>query len=313
MEINSKAKNKKSWFAKISVDFKINKGLYLLFIPVLAYYICFHYIPMYGAFIAFEDFKPQLGIMGSKFVGFKHFVSFLSNPSFWDIMWNTLRISLANLVFGFPAPIILALLVNELRSNKFAKVVQNMTYLPHFISLVVICGLIKQFTVDTGIINTVIAFFGGTRQTLLNCPEHFTKIYVISDIWQQMGWDSIIYFAALTAVDPQLYESADLDGAGILTKIIHITIPGIMPTVATMLILKVGNLLNVGYEKIILLYNNANMSKADVVSTYVYRKGLLDLNWSYSAATGLFNSVINLIFLVSMNKFSEKVNDVGLW
>ncbi len=297
----------------VSKDFWRNKSLYLMVLPVIIYFICFHYMPMYGAIIAFKDFKPQLGIMGSPWVGFENFQKFFTNPSFASILWNTLRISLTSLVFGFPAPIILALLINEIRSQKFAKVVQNATYLPHFISLVVICGLIRNFTMDTGIINTILEFFGFERKSLLNYPEYFTSIYVVSDIWQQMGWDSIVYLAALTSVDPQLYESADLDGANGWKKALHITLPGIMPTIATMLILRVGSLLNVGFEKIILLYNNATLNVADVISTYVYRKGLIDLDWSYSAATGLFNSVINFIFLITMNKISTKVNDVGLW
>ncbi len=308
-----KQKSSESWGVMVSKDFWRNKSLYLMVLPVIIYFICFHYMPMYGAIIAFKDFKPQLGIMGSPWVGFENFQKFFTNPSFASILWNTLRISLTSLVFGFPAPIILALLINEIRSQKFAKVVQNATYLPHFISLVVICGLIRNFTMDTGIINTILEFFGFERKSLLNYPEYFTSIYVVSDIWQQMGWDSIVYLAALTSVDPQLYESADLDGANGWKKALHITLPGIMPTIATMLILRVGSLLNVGFEKIILLYNNATLNVADVISTYVYRKGLIDLDWSYSAATGLFNSVINFIFLITMNKISTKVNDVGLW
>lgn len=308
-----KQKRSESWSTVVTKDFWRNKSLYLMILPVIVYFICFHYIPMYGAIIAFKDFKPQIGIMGSPWVGLEHFRKFFTNPSFTEILWNTLRISLSTLVFGFPAPIILALLINEIKSTKFAKLVQNATYLPHFISLVVICGLIRDFTMDTGIINTMLAFFGFERKSLLNYPEYFTPIYVVSDIWQQMGWDSIVYLAALTSVDPQLYESADLDGANGWKKALHITLPGIMPTIATMLILRVGSLLNVGFEKIILLYNNATLSVADVISTYVYRKGLIDLDWSYSAATGLFNSVINFIFLITMNKISTKVNDVGLW
>ena len=308
-----KQKRSESWSSMVTKDFWRNKSLYLMILPVVIYFICFHYMPMYGAIIAFKDFKPQLGISESQWVGFEHFINFFTNPSFGEILWNTLRISLTSLVFGFPAPIILALLINEIRSRRFAKLVQNATYLPHFISLVVICGLIRDFTMDTGIINTILEIFGFERRSLLNYPEYFTTIYVSTDIWQQVGWDSIVYLAALTSVDQQLYESADLDGANGWKKAIHITLPGIMPTIATMLILRVGSLLNVGFEKIILLYNNATLSVADVISTYVYRKGLIDLDWSYSAATGLFNSVINFVFLITMNKISTKVNDVGLW
>ena len=226
---------------------------------------------------------------------------------------NTLRISLSCILFGFPAPIVLALLLNELRNAKFAKVVQNFTYLPHFISLVVACGLIRNFTADTGVIPYFLSLFGFEPKSLLNYPDYFVPIYVLSNIWQEVGWGSIIYLAALTNVDVALYEAAMLDGANKWKQVIHITLPSIIPTIIIMLILRVGSVLNVGYEKIILLYNGSTLPVADVISTYVYRKGLLELNWSFSTAVGLFNSVINLIFLLSTNYISRKTNDVGLW
>lgn len=284
-----------------------------MLLPVIIYYLIFYYGPMYGAIIAFKDFKPALGIFGSKFAGFKHFENFFSSDSFWVLLGNTFRISFFNILFGFPAPILLALLINELRSQKFAKVVQNFTYIPHFISLVVICGMIKTFTQDTGVINYILGFFGFKPKSLLNYPEYFTPIYVLSGIWQEMGWSSIIYLAALTGIDAQLYEAATIDGAGRLRQVINITIPSILPTIMIMLILKVGGILNVGFEKIILLYNDLTMSKADVISTYTYRKGLIDLNWSFSSAVGLFNSVINFIFLTGTNFLSKRFNDIGLW
>ena len=228
-------------------------------------------------------------------------------------MFNTLRISFSSLVFSFPAPIILALLINELKSQKFAKIVQNITYMPYFISMVVICGLITNFTLDTGVVNYILGFFGFKPKSLLNYPQYFVPIYVISDIWQGVGWNSIIYLAALSAVDPSLYESAVLDGANRLQQTLHITLPGISATIVTMLLLRIGNILNVGYEKILLLYNDSTMSVADVISTYVYKKGLIDLSWSFSSAVGLFNSTINLVFLIGANQISKKIADISLW
>jgi len=294
-------------------DFTRNRSLYLMFLPVLAFYIIFHYVPMYGAIIAFKNFKPHLGIFGSSFVGLKHFQAFFSSASFFQILWNTFRISFATLVFSFPAPIILALLINEIRSVKYAKLIQNITYMPHFISLVVVCGIIRNFTSDTGIITYALSIFGFEPKSLLNYPQYFTTIYVASEIWQTVGWGSIVYLAALTGIDSQLYEAAMIDGAGKWKQTIHVTIPGIVPTIIIMLILRIGKMLNVGYEKIILLYNPSTMSVADVISTYTYRKGLIDLNWSFSSAVGLFNSVINLIFLITTNTIVKKFNETSLW
>ena len=236
-------------------DFILNKYAYLMILPVIAFYLVFAYLPMYGAVIAFKDFSPSKGILGSEWVGFKHFYDFFTSEYFGRTVGNTLHISIATLVFSFPAPIILALLINELRINWFKRCVQTISYFPHFISLVVVCGMIKDFTLDTGLINDIIAFFGGERVTLLNQPSLFVPIYVISDIWQSVGWGSIIYLAALTGIDQQLYEAGRIDGAGKWKLMLHITLPGIVPTIITMLILRIGNIMSVGYEKIILLYN----------------------------------------------------------
>ena len=313
MKIKTNTKPMQSSSRNIKVDFIRNKSLYFMIIPVIIFYIIFHYIPMYGVIIAFKDFKPQLGILESSWVGLKHFKAFFESPSFLLILGNTFRLSLSSLIFGFPAPIILALLLNELHQEKFAKIVQNFTYMPHFISVVVICGMVHTFTRDNGIIVYIMSLFGFEPKTLLNYPQYFTTIYVLSGIWQTIGWSSIIYLAALTGVDTQLYEAAELDGANRFKQVINITIPSIMPTIIIMLILKVGQVLNVGFEKIILLYNSSTMSVADVISTYSYRKGLIELNWSFSAAVGLFNSVVNFIFVITMNKFSQKVGDTSLW
>lgn len=307
------AVKKKSWGAKVARDFAVNKSLYLLVLPVMIFYLLFHYLPMYGAIISFENFKPSLGILGSPWVGLQHFKDFLTGNYFGSLLFNTLRISFSTLLFSFPAPIILALLINELKCARYAKIIQNITYMPYFISMVVICGLITNFTLDTGVVNYILGFFGFEPKSLLSYPQYFVPIYVVSDIWQSVGWNSIIYLAALSAVDPSLYESAVLDGANRFQQTMHITLPSIAATIVTMLLLRIGNILNVGYEKILLLYNDSTMSVADIISTYVYRKGLIDLSWSFSSAVGLFNSAINLIFLIGANKISKKLADISLW
>jgi putative aldouronate transport system permease protein len=294
-------------------DFMANKYLYLMMVPVLAYYLIFHYAPMYGALIAFKDYSPMKGILGSDWVGFKHFHDFFSSFYFWRILKNTLVISLYSLVFEFPAPIILALLINEVRSKTFKRVAQTITYMPYFISLVVICGIITDFTNADGVINNIAMAFGYDGQAMLQKAELFRPIYILSEIWQRIGWESIIYIAALMSIDTEQYEAARMDGASRWKQMMYITLPGIMPTIAIMFILRMGNLLNVGFEKIILLYNPVSYETADVISSFVYRKGLLEFGWSYSSAVGLFNSVINLILLISANYISRKVNESSLW
>ncbi len=304
---------RKSFAGRLWDDLKRNKYCYLMILPVMLFYIIFMYIPMYGAIIAFKEYTPSLGFTGSPWVGFQHFKDFFSSFYFGRVLKNTLVISITTLIVGWPAPIVLALLINELRSKRFAKLIQTTSYLPHFISMVVICGMIKQFTMDNGIINDLIAFFGGERVSMLNDPDYFVPVYAISNIWEGMGWGSIVYLAALSSVDQSLYEAATVDGAGRFRQVFAVTLPGIAPTIVTMLLLRIGNILGLGYEKIILLYNDATMETADVISSYVYRKGLLEFNWSFSAAVGLFNSVINLTLLIISNKVSKKVADTALW
>lgn len=284
-----------------------------MMLPVLVYYIAFHYAPMYGAMIAFKQFVPAKGIWGSEWVGFKHFESFFSSIYFFRVIKNTVLLSLTNLVFGFPAPIILALLLNELKSSLFRRITQTITYMPHFITLVVVAGIIRYFTLSDGLINDVIAFFGGERAAFLQQAESFRAIYVISEIWQQVGWGTIIYLAAIAGIDQQQYEAAKIDGATKLGQIWHITLPGILPTVMIMLILALGNLMNVGFEKIILLYSASIYETADVISTFVYRKGILEFNYGYSTAVGLFNSLINFGILLAANYLSKKVSQNSLW
>ena len=303
----------KAFGNKALKDFKINKQLYLLVLPVLVHYIIFQYGPMYGVIIAFKEFSPAKGILGSPWVGFKHLIDFFNSFFFGRTLKNTLVISLNTIIFGFPAPIILALLINEIRNRKFARVIQTITYMPHFISLVVICGMIREFTYDTGIINDFRALIGLERVSLLSKPGMFVPVYVASGIWMQVGWGSIIYLAALAGINSELYEAAIIDGAGRLKQTLHVTLPGIMPTVVILLILRIGHVMSVGFEKIILLYNPVIYETADVISTYVYRKGLLDFSWSYASAVGLFNTVINLTLLVCANKISRKVSEASLW
>nr|WP_246294241.1 ABC transporter permease subunit [Paenibacillus planticolens] len=284
-----------------------------MMVPVLAYYFIFHYAPMYGALIAFKEYSPMKGILGSPWIGFKNFQDFFGSYYFWRILKNTIVISLYSLVFEFPAPIILALLINEVRSKMFKRVAQTITYMPYFISMVVICGIITDFTNADGVINKIVMAFGYDGQAMLQKPELFRPIYILSEIWQRIGWESIIYIAALMGIDQEQYEAARMDGASRWKQIVYITLPGIMPTIAIMFILRMGNLLNVGFEKIILLYNPVTYETADVISSFVYRKGLLEFGWSYSSAVGLFNSVINLILLITANYISRKVNESSLW
>jgi len=294
-------------------DFRKNGSLYLLIIPVLLFYYLFSYRPMYGALIAFKDFSPRLGFHNSPWVGLENFKSFLTSPDFGRIFKNTLNISFSTLVFGFPMPIILALLLNELRNEKFKRIVQTISYLPHFISMVVICGMIKTFVASDGLIGSVFQQFTGNNTSLLMQSDKFLPIYVISEIWQTVGWNSIIYLAALSSIDPQLFEAAEIDGAGRFKKIFHITLPSINVTIVTMLILRVGKIMNVGYEKIILLYNPLIYDVSDVISSYVYRMGFETQNWGYSSAVGLFNSVINLMLLIITNTISKKISETSLW
>lgn len=314
IKANRQLKSAEPFSKRVKVDWRRNKGIYLLLIPILAFYIVFRYFPMYGATIAFQDFVPSLGISGSEWIGLENFVDFFTSRKFIVILRNTLVISFSSLIFCFPAPIILALLMNELRSKLYTRTVQTVTYLPHFISLVVICGLIKNFTANTGFISQIISLFTGAEPaTMLNNPKAFVPIYIISEIWQATGWGSIIYLAALTGVDQQLYEAAMIDGAGRFRQTLSVTIPCIMPTIVTMLILKIGNILNVGYEKIILLYNPLIYDTSDVISTYVYREGLLNQNYGYSTAVGLFNSLINFILLLMANYLSKRYTETSLF
>lgn len=300
--------------AGIMKDLRRDVWIYVLAAVVLAYYILFHYLPMYGAVIAFKEYDVAKGIMGSPWVGLKNFKDFFHDYYFIRLLRNTLLLSVYNLLWSFPATILFALLLNEIRQEKFKKVVQTVTYLPHFISTIVVCGMLIDFLADDGLITQIVKLFGGEGKYYLNYPQYFRTIYVSSGIWQSIGWGSIIYLAALSGIDQELYEAATIDGAGRLRQTWHITLTGLLPTIVTLLILEIGKLMNLGYEKIILLYNGNTYETADVISTYVYRLGLgASRRYSYTTAIGLFNSFINLILLISANKISKRLTDNSLW
>ncbi|MCH5353551.1 MAG: sugar ABC transporter permease [Acutalibacter sp.] len=291
-----------------------NKYLLLIFLPVFLYYLIFAYTPMFGLVIAFKDYQPFIGVFDSKWVGFKHFLTFFNSEFFTRVLGNTLGINLLNLALSFPAPIILALLLDEVRHPRFKKSVQTITYMPHFISIVVVVGMLQDImAVDYGIVNRAIMAFGGEQIRFMTEPGWFKILYVLSGIWQNVGWSSIIYIAAINGIDQALYEAAAIDGANRWQKIWHVTLPGIADTIIVLLILQIGNMLNVGFEKVLLMYNSSNMATADVISTYVYRVGLLSGNLSYGAAVGLFNSVINCFFLFMANGLSKRFSGRGLF
>jgi putative aldouronate transport system permease protein len=301
------------YWKRLLRDLGQNRYIYLMALPVVAYYLIFHYYPIYGIQIAFRDYSASTGFLASPFVGFKHFLTFFDSYYFWRLIKNTLLINFYELIFGFPMPIIFALLLNEIRKSWFKRAVQTISYLPHFISIVIIAGMITDFTARDGLINQLIVQLGGEALPFMQKPEWFRTIYVGSGIWQGLGWSTIIYLAAIANIDPTLYEAATVDGAGRWRQVLHITLPGIMPICIIMMILQFGYMMSVGSDKIILLYNPLTYETADVISTYVYRKGILEANYSFSTAVSVFNSVINFTLLVLANKVSRRVSETSLW
>ena len=300
--------------ATIGKDVLLNRYVYFMLLPVLVYYILFYYVPLYGAQIAFRRFSAGLGILGSPWVGFQNFKDFFSSIYFLRLVRNTLAINILSVVFAFPAPIILALLLNEITFSPYKRFVQTITYMPHFISVIVIAGMILNFFARDGLINNILSLFSqGPRPNYMLEAGWFRPIYIASDIWQHAGWGTIIYLSALSAIDPQLYEAAVIDGAGRFRQLIHVTLPGIAPTIIILFILRLGSMMTVGSEKILLLYNANTFETADVISTFVYRKGIMEMNFSYSAAVGLFNSIINFAILITANKISRSVSSTSLW
>ena len=293
---------------------KSNIPLYVLLFPSIILLIMFAYIPMFGLVIAFKDYSPANGILNSPWVGFKYFTQFFNSVQFGTTMMNTFKISIYSILVGFPLPILLALLCNQLRTGKFKKVFQVTTYLPHFISTMVMCGMIILFlSPNSGLIANIFKSLGWTMPNLLSKPDSFAGVYVWSDVWQHIGWDSIIYLAALSAIDPTYYEAATMDGASRMQKILNIDLPLLLPTAMILLILRAGSLLSIGFEKVLLLQNPLNLAGSEVISTYVYKVGMLNFQYSYSTAIGLFNTVVNLIILLSVNWFSKRYTKTGLF
>ena len=293
---------------------KSNIPLYVLLFPSIILLIMFAYIPMLGLVIAFKDYSPANGILNSPWAGLKYFTQFFNSVQFGTTMMNTLKISIYSILVGFPLPILLALLCNQLRAGKFKKVFQVTTYLPHFISTMVMCGMIILFlSPNSGLIANIFKSLGWTMPNLLSKPDSFAGVYVWSDVWQHIGWDSIIYLAALSAIDPTYYEAATMDGASRMQKILNIDLPLLLPTAMILLILRAGSLLSIGFEKVLLLQNPLNLAGSEVISTYVYKVGMLNFQYSYSTAIGLFNTVVNLIILLSVNWFSKRYTKTGLF
>lgn len=294
-------------------DVRMNGSVYLLFVPVLVYFLVFSYLPMFGIVMAFEDFRAAKGFFASPFVGFQNFIDFFTNPSFPLVLRNTLVISLLGLGVGFPLTIVFAILLNEVTAKRFKKTVQTISYLPYFVSTVVICGLILEFVSTNGVLTDIAVLFGVKRQNLLLNPDYFWGINLVTDIWQGLGYDSIIFMAAITSVSGELVEASAIDGCGRLRRVWHITLPSILPTIVAVLILRVGLLFAIGFDKILLLYNPSIYSTADVIATHVVRQGIQRMQYGYSAAVGLFNSIVGTVLLFGSNYLSRKFADQAIF
>lgn len=315
IEAKAQKKEQKKAYAKHTrMLMKRNYILYFFLLPALIYIIIFNYWPMYGIQIAFKDYLPYEGIAGSPWVGFKHFIKFFDSILFWDLLKNTLSISIYSLVASFPIPIILAFMINYTKNKKLKKLTQTITYAPHFISTVVLVGMLSIFlSPRTGFINTIIKAFGQDPIFFLGQKEWFRHVYVWSGIWQGTGWASIIYIAALSGVSPELHEAAIIDGASKLQRIRHIDFPAILPTITILLILNMGQVMNVGFEKVLLMQNDLNLEMSEIISTYTYKMGLVNAQYSYSTAIGLFNNIINFCILIGVNRLAKKMSGTSLW
>lgn len=305
---------KERFWPRLKRSLKNDYQLYLLALPAVIYVLVFLYFPMYGLQIAFKDFTPSKGFAGSAWIGLDHFKRFFNSYQFWPTLWNTISLSLYSLVVGFLPPIILAILVSQVGHKRFKGFVQTITYAPHFISVVVMVGMLKlMLSPSSGVINTIIGAFGGNKIDFMGDPGLFRHIYVLSDIWQNIGWSSIIYLSALAGVSTELYEAAKVDGASRFQRILHVDIPGITPTAITMLILACGGIMNMSMQKVLLMQNSLNLETAEVISTYVYKSGIINQQYGYSAAAGLFQSVVNVVMLVTVNSISRRVSESSLW
>lgn len=291
--------------------------VYVIFVLILSYYVIFKYIPMYGILIAFKRYSPSKGIMASEWIGWVNFQRFFSSVYFTRIFRNTIMLNGYNLIFGFSAPILFALMLNEIRRQAFKRVIQTISYLPHFISMVILAGILHDFLNNEGTISTLLnMFFGIERKVWLNDVDSYRAIYVISDIWKTLGWSAIIYLASLSNIDTQLYDSAEIDGCGSLRKILHVTLPGIASTIIIMFILRIGTMMSIGVEKTLLLYNPNTYEVSDVISSFVYRRGFgVDsrADYSFSTAVDLFNSVINMVLLIMANSLARRFSETSLW
>lgn len=307
------AKTKKSFGQRLKKDLKDHWQLYLMALPVVVYFLIFNYAPMAGIVMAFQKYSMRKGIFGSELIGFENFIRFFSSPNFWRLLRNTLLISGYGVLFSFPLPIIFALCLNEVRNSKFKKIVQTISYLPYFISVVVVVSILYDFGKSNGLITNVAEWFGWDGGAVISSPSWFRSLYIGSNLWQHLGYNSIIFISALAAIDPTLYEAATIDGANRWQQTLHVTLPGIASTMVVLLILRLGQIMGVGYEKIILMYGPSTFETGDVIASYVYRMGILNSDYSYSTAVNLFNSVVNLIVLMSANFISRKVNETSIW
>lgn len=313
MRREKKRKQEEAFAVRLKKDFIRYRYIYLMLLPVVIYYAVFCYGPMSKIVIAFQNFKPALGISRSKWVGMKYFIDFFTGPYAWRLIRNTLLLNILQIILAFPVPIILALLINEIQCRPYKKLVQTVSYMPHFISLVVMCSLLLTFSRSDGIFNDFLALFGVERSNLMANAKLFRPMYVLSGIWQEAGWGSIIYLATLSTIDPGLYEAATIDGASRFQRMLYVSFPGLVPIIIVQLIMRVGNILTMGFEKVFLLYNPLTYETADIISTYIYRQGLELTNYSYGTAVGLFNSAVNLLILVLANRLSRKATGESLW
>ena len=302
-----------NWGKMVKADWLKHWPLYIMLIPVVLFYIIWLYMPMYGIQIAFRDFRPRLGIAGSPWVGLENFTNFFSSVFAWRVIRNTFVLSFFNMVWGFPIPIIFALLLNEVRHQFFKRTVQTISYMPFFISLVVACGIFLDFSTTDGLFAQVQRLLGLEPINLFSTPALFRTMFNITDIWQGFGFSSIIYLAALSSVNPELYEAAKIDGAGRFKQIWHVSLPGIAPTITILLILRISQLMTVNFERVLLLQNGFTMEVSDVIQTFVFRRGLIDFDVGLATAVGLFGSVINFIILLTANRVANKINGSGLW
>ncbi|AET57147.1 binding-protein-dependent transporters inner membrane component [Paenibacillus terrae HPL-003] len=301
--------NRKIW-NQIKRDYE----LYLFLLPIIIIYLVFKYYPMYGIQIAFKDFSPSRGIWGSEWVGFKHFIDFFDSYNFWTIMTNTLTLSVLSLVFSFPAPIIIAIMLNQMLAKRYKKIVQTVIYAPHFISTVVLVGMLNIFlSPNSGIVNHIITLFGGDPIMFMANEGWFRPLYILSGVWQETGFSTIIYLAALAGVNPELHEAAIMDGASKWKRVMHVDIPSILPTIVILLILALGNIMGIGFEKAFLMQNDLNYATSNIIPTYVYEIGIQKAQYSFSTAIGLFNSVVNIILIITVNRIAKKLTETSLW